>query len=92
VPAHLQKTAVELAVLADKHALDRRLHVVVDATRARASVKLEGPGMGIEDHLLALARISPHKRHPAVAEPDVRHLTVTGIRFISTISWLQSNW
>jgi hypothetical protein len=30
--------------------------------------------MGVEDHLLALARIGPHARHPAVAEPHVRHL------------------
>ncbi len=27
MPAHLQKAAVELAVLADEHGLDRRLHV-----------------------------------------------------------------
>jgi transposase len=74
VPAHLQETAVELAVLADKHGLDRRLHVVIDAARAGASVKLEGAGMGIEHHLLAFARISPHERHPAMAEPDMRHL------------------
>jgi hypothetical protein len=40
VPAHLQETAIELAVLPDKHGLDRRLHVVVDAARAGASVNL----------------------------------------------------
>src|SRR5512147_1730880 len=32
--AHLQETAVELAILANKHRLHRRLHVVVDAARA----------------------------------------------------------
>ena len=30
--------------------------------------------MGVEHHLLALARIGPHEQHPAVAEPDLRHL------------------
>ena len=30
--------------------------------------------MGIEHHLLALARIGPDEHHPAVAEPDLRHL------------------
>jgi hypothetical protein len=32
--AHSQETTVELAVLANEHGLDRRLHVVVDAARA----------------------------------------------------------
>ncbi len=68
------ETAVELAVLADKYGLDRRLYVVVDAPRAGASVTLKGASMGIEHYLLALARISPHEWHPAVAEPDMRHL------------------
>ena len=30
--------------------------------------------MAVEHHLLALSRIRPHERHPAVAEPQVRHL------------------
>jgi len=28
----------------------------------------------VEHHLLGLARIGPHEQHPAVAQPDVRHL------------------
>src|SRR5437588_7349867 len=32
--AHPQKASVELAVFADEHGIDRRLHVVVDAARA----------------------------------------------------------
>jgi hypothetical protein len=27
--------------------------------------------MGVEHHLLCLARVAPHKQHPAVAEPDM---------------------
>ena len=30
--------------------------------------------MGIEHHLLRLARISAHEQHPAVAEPDMGYL------------------
>ena len=30
--------------------------------------------MGVEHHLLALARVGPHVKHAAVAEPDMRHL------------------
>src|SRR3546814_4115124 len=39
VAAHLQETAVILPPLADEHSLDSGLHVVVDASRAGASVK-----------------------------------------------------
>ena len=72
--AHPQKAAVELAVLADEHGLDRRLHVVVDAARARALEEGEGAVVRVEHHLLGLARIGPHEQHPAVAQPDMRHL------------------
>jgi hypothetical protein len=34
----------------------------------------EGPVVGVEHHLLALARVGPHEHHPAVAEPDMRDL------------------
>ena len=37
--AHPQKASVELAVFADEHGIDRRLHVVVDAARAGAPEK-----------------------------------------------------
>ena len=72
--AHLQKAAVEVALLADEHGLDRRLHVVVDAARAGSLEEGEGAVVRVEHHLLALARIGAHEQHPAVAEPDVRDL------------------
>ena len=34
--------------------------------------------MGVKHHLLRLARIGPNKRHPAVAEADMRHLDGRG--------------
>src|SRR5467141_116726 len=47
------------------------LHVIVDAAPAGALEQSERPVVGVEHHLLRLARISPHKQHPAVAEPDM---------------------
>jgi hypothetical protein len=69
-----QPDAVVLAVLADEHGLDRRLHVVVDAARAGALEEGEGTVVRVEHHLLGLARIGPHEQHPAVAQPDMRDL------------------
>jgi hypothetical protein len=71
--AHPQKTAIELAILAEKHGLDRRLHVVVDAPRAGALEESEGAVVRVEHHLLALARIGAHEQHAAVAQPDMRY-------------------
>ena len=74
VPAHLLEAPVVVPGLADQDRVHRRLHVVVDAPRAGALEEGEGPVVGVEHHLLALARIGPHEQHPAVAEPDLRHL------------------
>jgi hypothetical protein len=52
----------------------------------------ERPRMGVEHHLLRLARIGPHIDSPAVAQPHMRHLHRIGLPAISTSSWLQSNW
>jgi hypothetical protein len=43
----------------------------VNAASAGPLEQGEGPIMGIEHHLLRLARIGAHEQHPAVAEPDV---------------------
>ncbi len=69
--AHQGKAAIELPVLAQEDSLDRRLHIVVDAATAGALEEGEGPVMGIEHHLLGLARIDPHEQHPAMAQPDM---------------------
>ncbi len=74
MPAHPQKAAVELAVLADQHGLDRRLHVVVDAAGAGAPEKSEGAVVRVEHHLPALARIGSYEQHAAMAQPKMRHL------------------
>ena len=72
--AHLQEPAIVETLLADEDGRHRRLHVVVDAALACALEQGECPVVGVEHHLLRLARIGPHEQHAAVAEPDVRHL------------------
>src|SRR6516164_1787600 len=72
--AHLQEAAIVEAVLADEDRVYRGLHVVVDAASTGPLEQREGTVVGIEHHLLRLARIGAHEQHPAVAEPDVGDL------------------
>jgi len=72
--AHLHEAPIVEPVLADEDRLDRRLHVVVDAAPAGAPEQRERPIVGVEHHLLRLARIGAHEQHAAVAEPDVGDL------------------
>ncbi len=85
--AHLLEPAVVGALLAHEDRIHRRLPSplslgpmaqqwldVVDAARTGAFVEGEGTVMRVEHHLLGLARIRPHERHPAVAEPHVGDL------------------
>ncbi len=90
--AHLQETAIVLPLLADEYGLDRRLHIVVDATRAGATEECEGLVVRTGHHLLAFEHISPSEYHPAVAKPDVSGLYGRRPPLIRMISWLQSNW
>jgi hypothetical protein len=71
---HLEEAAIVLAILADEDRLHRSLHVVVDAAPAGAPEERERPLVGIENHLLRLARIGAREHHAAVAEADVRDL------------------
>jgi hypothetical protein len=46
--------------------------------------------VGIEHHLLRLARIAPHKQHPAVAEPEMgglhdRHYAIEQDDFMAPV-------
>ncbi|MEA2987739.1 MAG: hypothetical protein QOG83_450 [Alphaproteobacteria bacterium] len=85
VAAHLQEAAIVEAVLADEDRLHRGLHVVVDAATAGALEQGKGPQsslrrlrklvrVGVEHHLLCLARIDPHEHHAAMAVPDMGDL------------------
>jgi hypothetical protein len=55
--AHLQEAAMVESIFADEDRLHSRLHIVVDAAPAGSLEQREGPVMGIEHHLLRLARI-----------------------------------
>ena len=72
--AHLQEAAIVAAILADEDRLHRRLHVVVDAATAGALEQCERPVVGVEHHLLRLARIGAHEQHAAMTQPDVGDL------------------
>jgi hypothetical protein len=72
--AHALEAAIEAPVLAHQDRIHRRRHVVVDAARAGAAKEGEGAIVGVEDHLLGLAWVGDQEAHPAVAEPDMRHL------------------
>ena len=74
VAAHLLEAAVIGPLLAGEDRVHRRLHVVVHALRAGALEEGERLVMGVEHHLLALARIGPDEQHAAMAEPHMRHL------------------
>ena len=72
--AHLQETAIVDPLLADEDRLHRRLHVVVDTALTCALEQGECPVVGIEHHLLRLARIGPYEQHAAVTEPGMGDL------------------
>ena len=74
VRAHLKEAAIVLAILADEDRLNRRLHVIVYAAPAGALEESKSPLVGVEHHLLRLARIGAHEHHPAVAEAEMRDL------------------
>src|ERR1700676_3676396 len=69
--AHLHEATIVETPFADEDRLHRSLHIVVDATSAGALEQGERPVVGVKHHLLGLARITPYKQHPAVAEPDM---------------------
>src|SRR4051794_515881 len=69
--AHLHEAAIVETTLTDEDGLYGSLHIVVDAAPAGALEQSERPVVGVEHHLLRLARIAPHKQHAAVAEPNM---------------------
>ncbi len=71
---HPLEAGVEAPLLADQDRIDRRRHVVMDSTHARAAKMSERLIMGVEHHLLALTWIGDQERHAAVAKPEMRDL------------------
>ena len=71
VAAHLLESTIVEAILAHEDRLHRGLHVVIDAASTGALKQSKRPVVGVEHHLLRLARISSHEQHAAVTEPDM---------------------
>ena len=74
VVAHHQEAPVVAPLLAREDRIHRGLQVVIDSPARHAAKELERPGMRIEHHLLALARIGDQEKCAAVAQPHVREL------------------
>jgi len=74
MPTHLLEPPVVGPILADKDRVHRGLHIVIDASGARTAEERKRPIRGVKHHLLRLTRIGPHKRHPAIAQADMRDL------------------
>ena len=72
--AHLLEAAIVGAILADEDRVHSRLHVVIDTPGTGAAKEGERPVVRVKHHLLGLARIGPHERHPAVAQADMGNL------------------
>ena len=72
--AHLLEPAIVGAILADEDRVHSRLHVVIDTPGTGPAEEREGPVVRVKHHLLGLARIGPHERHPAVAQADMGNL------------------
>jgi hypothetical protein len=71
---------------------DAELFLDWSAALACALEQGEGPVVGVEHHLLRLARVDPHERHAAVTKPDMGSLYGHRTPLSRTTSWLQSNW
>ena len=69
--AHLLETSIVGSVFADEDRIDGGLHIVIDTPRTGTAKESERLVMRIEDHLLDLPWISPHKWHPAVAQANM---------------------
>ncbi len=74
VADHGCEPCVDLAVLATPDFVDRRAHVVIDASPGNAAQHAEGVVMGVEQHLMGLLRIGAENEGAAVGELDVSDL------------------
>lgn len=73
VGGHGGEAGVDLAGLAGPDLVHGGLHVVVDAPLRDAAQGGEAPGMGVEQHLVALARVGRQHERAAGAELHVGH-------------------
>src|SRR5262245_6108113 len=89
VAAHLQETTIVEAFLADEDRLHRGLHVVVDAAPASALEQGKRTVVGVEHHLLGLARIARTNSMRLWQSRTWATFTITVTPLSRTTSWLQ---
>lgn len=61
---HRHEADVDVALLSTADLVDRRAHVVVDATPRNATEDTERMVMGIEQHLMCLQEVCPDDEGP----------------------------
>ena len=72
---HRREASIDGAGLAAAwHTIHRRFHIVVDAPARHAAETRQAAGVGIEEHLVALAGISHHPKGAGCAELHVGEL------------------
>ena len=74
VIAHRQEAAVVAPLPAGEDRIDGGLEVVVDPAPGHAAQERERPGVRVEHHLLALARIGDQEERAAVTQPQMTDL------------------
>jgi hypothetical protein len=79
VPVSWDVADIDLPRLAATHKIDRRLHVVVNATRRHAAEHPERMPVRVEQHLVGLQGIGPQKEGPAVRQLDMGDLQLHAI-------------
>ncbi|MFT4613547.1 MAG: hypothetical protein ACI9NT_000688 [Bacteroidia bacterium] len=71
---HRLEPFVNVSALTAPHLIDRRLHVVVDASLRDAAQGNQGMVMGIKQHLMDLQWVDPQHKSTAVIELEVGNL------------------
>ncbi|MNL26522.1 hypothetical protein D3C87_1480510 [compost metagenome] len=66
VVRHRKETDIDLSLLAAAHAIDRCLHVIVDATTRHAAERTEAVPMGVKQHFMRLQQVGPDQESPTV--------------------------
>ena len=74
--AHGAEPGVDDALFAALNLVHGGAHVVVDPAPGDAAQGLEGPGVGVKEHLVSLARVGDQPEGPTGAELEVGHLDV----------------